>query len=630
MESFVQEFTVDLPLHDTECLLTVKIREDGLGFKYEEKDTGKIWNGNFTAKYIEDITQKTGNFKKFEIFIKMLMLALKGDTESVYIDVLTAQDLEELKRKKLGSSSGPITTSTKRYLILTSNNESDKVHYPLPLSYDENPDTETLKQTIARLSFEIETYRSKTASVAFPDNISDSGKVSFYSEVPMGSNGFNATSRTVEEIKGENERLRRKLALLERTNSVQDDGLYDKLEQYKSVDRYLESSRLEMRTLSERLNDTHQKLEETRSELFKTRTELGHYEQLEGLPPPELLRAEIFRLKNQLESEKKVNSETLSRQINVLNENNKELEKAKDDDKILRAKLKELETKLEEAVKKNSYSMYGSRGSYRSNSNSSYKRYSPAQNKMQNNIRSNSLPQKRPINNRASPANSYGRRDQVSNNKYQPKYSPANRSNSGNKNAYNRPAYNSSKPGYSFGVQGNRQLPGAARKSPVTNTFNAARRSPVTNSYGAARRSPGNYGNINSQRSPATNTYGANRRSPGTNTYGVNRRSPATNTYGVNRKSPATNAYGAARRSPITNNKVSPLRVANQTRPTVPPPTYGSGSSNVFGRLYNPTGGRAANPVYGRREDEKTRLAKGSTNIDDRLKRLQNIIKAAK
>eukprot|EP00826_Nyctotherus_ovalis_P015680 TRINITY_DN1447_c0_g1_i13.p1 TRINITY_DN1447_c0_g1~~TRINITY_DN1447_c0_g1_i13.p1 ORF type:complete len:503 (+),score=119.14 TRINITY_DN1447_c0_g1_i13:245-1753(+) len=502
----------------------------------------------------------------------MLCSALKDETSSVYMDVLTAQDLEELKRKKLGAAAPAVpTTSTKRYLILTSANDFDKVHYPLPLSYEENPDVETMKRTISRLSSAIESYRSKAVSVASPGNFSDIAKASFYSEASVTSNNFNATSRTVEEIKGENEKLRRKLALLERTNSVQDEDTLSRLEQHKSVDRYLEGSRVEMRTLTDRLNESQQKLRETQSELFKAKSELGRFEQLRELPPPEVLRVEIARLKKELEAETKTNSETISKQKEVLEVNMKELDKAKENDKQLRSKIKELEGKLDEAVKRNSYSMYRNRSNSNASnrSNSSYK-YSPSQSRVQNNKRSSSVPQKKPIVRPSPNTSGYNRNAGVSGNKYQPRYSPVpNRSNSGNRAGYNSGA--SSKYGYgrsNQGVQGNRQSPGVARRSPGTNLYGAARKSPVT--YGAARRSP------------------------------------------------VTNAYGGSKRNPAVNNKVSPLRAANQERLAIPPAndTWKKSSPGVFSRLYNPTGSKAR--------------AKESSNIDDRLRNLQNIIKAAK
>ena len=56
----------------------------------ESKTQGLIWRGDYKQKYIEEITNKAGNFKKFGIFIKMLLAALKKDQpDEVIIDLLT-------------------------------------------------------------------------------------------------------------------------------------------------------------------------------------------------------------------------------------------------------------------------------------------------------------------------------------------------------------------------------------------------------------------------------------------------------------------------------------------------------------------------------------------------------------
>ncbi len=43
---------------------------------------------------IEDITAKTGNFKKFPVFVRMLLSALKQASDSVFVDLLTYQVCE--------------------------------------------------------------------------------------------------------------------------------------------------------------------------------------------------------------------------------------------------------------------------------------------------------------------------------------------------------------------------------------------------------------------------------------------------------------------------------------------------------------------------------------------------------
>jgi coiled-coil domain-containing protein 61 len=96
------------------------------------------------------MTHKTGNFKKFSVFIKMLNTALQRlfcrsrlcvsssqsifyrNTNTVFVDLLTFADLEMLKtRKQGGAPSATSKTATKpnnkRYVILTYVVEFDRV-----------------------------------------------------------------------------------------------------------------------------------------------------------------------------------------------------------------------------------------------------------------------------------------------------------------------------------------------------------------------------------------------------------------------------------------------------------------------------------------------------------------------
>lgn len=43
----------------------------------ESKLQGLIWRGDYKHKYIEEITNKAGSFKKFTVFVKMLHTAMK-------------------------------------------------------------------------------------------------------------------------------------------------------------------------------------------------------------------------------------------------------------------------------------------------------------------------------------------------------------------------------------------------------------------------------------------------------------------------------------------------------------------------------------------------------------------------
>lgn len=48
---------------------------------------------------IEEITHKTGNLKKFSVFVKMLRSAILQESDSVFVDLLTYQDFEMLKNR---------------------------------------------------------------------------------------------------------------------------------------------------------------------------------------------------------------------------------------------------------------------------------------------------------------------------------------------------------------------------------------------------------------------------------------------------------------------------------------------------------------------------------------------------
>lgn len=116
---------------------------------------------------VEDITSKTGSFKKFAVFVRMLQSAVLQQSDSVYVDLLTYQDLELLKSKKAAaagaagaSSAAPparqLPASNKRYLIMTYASEFDRVHYPLPLLHEGQPDPQRLKAVVHQLRQQLE------------------------------------------------------------------------------------------------------------------------------------------------------------------------------------------------------------------------------------------------------------------------------------------------------------------------------------------------------------------------------------------------------------------------------------------------------------------------------------------
>ncbi|OQR96089.1 viable flagellar protein number 3 [Achlya hypogyna] len=155
------EATGTMCFHGVEYSVEIWVQRDELHVQVEEeslKATPDIdrWGGHFPAAYIEELTKKTGNFKRFYTFVNMLVSALNHKSDSVFIDLLTYSDLELYRKRKLGKSMTDTGASTphannKRYLILTYAVEFDRVHYPLPLNSIDHASPELLQKTILRL-----------------------------------------------------------------------------------------------------------------------------------------------------------------------------------------------------------------------------------------------------------------------------------------------------------------------------------------------------------------------------------------------------------------------------------------------------------------------------------------------
>ncbi|XP_046813379.1 centrosomal protein CCDC61-like isoform X2 [Vespa crabro] len=128
-----------------------------------DKFTAEDWRSSYDTAYIENLTHKTGNYKQFDVFVAMLQSGLLKTSESITLDLLTFEDLELLRSRKIDSSSVSAMSNkanNRRYLILTYTVEFDRIHYPLPLEYCGLPDPTILQATIRRLQAEIERLNS--------------------------------------------------------------------------------------------------------------------------------------------------------------------------------------------------------------------------------------------------------------------------------------------------------------------------------------------------------------------------------------------------------------------------------------------------------------------------------------
>jgi len=144
--------------NDAEYILSVAGDTESLSVEVEHAEDGRRWRARFAAGFVEEITRRTGNAKKFDVFVRMLLSALAQESDSVYLDVLTARDLEMLRRHA-NPEAPPAAPATmqpdKRYMILTYRAEFDKVHYPLPLALDERSEEDVLRAMVARLRSEL-------------------------------------------------------------------------------------------------------------------------------------------------------------------------------------------------------------------------------------------------------------------------------------------------------------------------------------------------------------------------------------------------------------------------------------------------------------------------------------------
>ncbi|KAI9004737.1 hypothetical protein BC832DRAFT_592669 [Gaertneriomyces semiglobifer] len=110
-----------------------------LTVQLEDVENGYKWAGVFSAAGIEEITTKTGNFKRFTVFVEMLLSSLSKSSQTVHLDFLTIDDLRNMANDHAQKSSG---SNQKVYLVLTYAVAFDRVHYPLPMNLEtsDSPD----------------------------------------------------------------------------------------------------------------------------------------------------------------------------------------------------------------------------------------------------------------------------------------------------------------------------------------------------------------------------------------------------------------------------------------------------------------------------------------------------------
>ncbi|KAF2899743.1 hypothetical protein ILUMI_06427 [Ignelater luminosus] len=143
--------------HGRPFLVKMSVVNCSLELILTDKQTGEEWECNYDVSYIENLTRKTGNFKQFQIFTAMIRSGLLKTSDCICLDLLTYEDLEALRIRRIRNhhSSRTVNQCNRRYLIVTYSVEFDKINYPLPLQYCGFPDPIILQDTIRRLELEL-------------------------------------------------------------------------------------------------------------------------------------------------------------------------------------------------------------------------------------------------------------------------------------------------------------------------------------------------------------------------------------------------------------------------------------------------------------------------------------------
>ena len=114
-------------------------------FTLKIQNEENIWSNNFENNYIEQMTSRTGNYKSYQTFIKMLTNVINTSKnnkpiKSLSYKIMTLSDLSQFRgveknNKRISSEQD----EAKRYFLLTYQTPYEKVHYPLPLiAYEDN------------------------------------------------------------------------------------------------------------------------------------------------------------------------------------------------------------------------------------------------------------------------------------------------------------------------------------------------------------------------------------------------------------------------------------------------------------------------------------------------------------
>jgi hypothetical protein len=330
----------NLTFNNTEYILTLTSTDDSMKIQLETVNESLYWKGEFEAKYIEETTNKAGSYKTFPVFLKMFMSALSRESESVFIDLMHYKQLEQVKMKKMQQNSmnmsGNVnmnesmtsrasedpTKINKMYLIMTYNSEFEKVHYPFPLQFLIQPETDMMLRTIERMrKINISNKNNSSSTINYKD---------------------------IEEIKTENFNLKNKIKLLEgqrKFGAVENEefirnytSIKDEFENYKA------SSENKIKVFAKTIEDLKVKLSSQNLTSSSNNVETQQY--------IKELQSKLEKASEIVITERKQGQSFIEEKIREIEKLQKELHFMKENEKKYKVKINQLEKDLAIANKK--------------------------------------------------------------------------------------------------------------------------------------------------------------------------------------------------------------------------------------------------------------------------------------
>jgi len=358
----------NLTFNNIDYILYFSTTDVNLNLSLEQATETLYWNGSFDARYLEEITNKAGSYKSFEVFVKMLMSGLANESDNVLIDLLSYKDLEMMRNKKAQNNSNNLNESNsmnadlsvinKKYFIISYTNEFEKVHFPLPLSFILQPDISHTLRTIERLK-----KLNQKITNANNNSLSLSNRVNLTSAHSNINNSI-INIKDLDELKNENQNLRNKVKLLEsqrKLGAVENDEF---LRNYSGVkeeyDAYKEQSENKIKLLAKTIEDLKLKINYNIDPNYLNEDNVqgdkkgGKIDRL--LKTISELEEKLIKADEIVIKERKIASQYIDEKNREMEKIRKEIFFMKENEKKLKVKINQLEKDLELANKKTSYS----------------------------------------------------------------------------------------------------------------------------------------------------------------------------------------------------------------------------------------------------------------------------------